>query len=100
MRWGKLIENEGQAHVVMMAEDGITELGATVQIAKVTRPLLSISKITENGTMHVLCTKDDAKLIEVRTGKVLATFRKKNGLYVAMMRVRNPRWQGFARPGR
>jgi hypothetical protein len=33
-------------------------------------------------------------------GNTLATFTKKGGLYTAIMRVRNPRFQPFARPGR
>ncbi len=38
-------------------------------------------------------------IVEKKTGKVLAIFKKKGGLYVGMVKVRNPKWSGFARPG-
>ena len=96
---GKLIANEGEINVIMLppdVEEGI-ELSACVQCAKVTRPLLSISKITESGKLKFVCEKDDAKIID-RSGKILAVFKRKGGLYTTTMRIRNPRFQPFTRP--
>ena len=95
----KLLPNEGQATVCFLAPGGDVEMEACFQIAKVTRPLLSVTKITEKGDLDVLCTRNEARIAEVKTGKVLAIFKKKGGLYVGMVKVRNPKWQGFARPG-
>ena len=96
---GKLIPNEGQANVVMLAPDMDSELACNIQIAKVTRPLLSVTKMTESGKISVLCKKDEALVLDEKS-KVLARFTRKGGLYTAIMRVRNPRFQPFPRPGR
>ena len=41
---GKKLANEGEVNVVMMAPGGIEyELEATIQITKITRPLLSVT---------------------------------------------------------
>jgi hypothetical protein len=61
-------------------------------VTNVTRPLLSVSKITEEGKLKVICNQIKAVIIDL-SGKVLATFPKKNGLYVCMMRVKNPRYK-------
>ena len=59
---------------------------------KVTRPLLSVSKMTETGKLRVMCDQLKAVVIDLQN-KVLATFPKKNGLYVCTMKVRNPRYR-------
>ncbi len=67
---------------------------------KVTRPLLSVTKITEEGKLRVVCDQIKAVIIDLQ-GKVLATFTKKNGLYVCMMKVNNHRFRSrepFPRP--
>ena len=40
------------------------ELVCNVQIAKVTRPLLSVSKMTESGRVTVVCEKDKALVLD------------------------------------
>ena len=71
----------------------------TVQIAKITRPLLSVTKLTESGELKVLCGRDEAVILD-KEGKTIATFPRKNGLYVCVMKYRNPKFkvQDFARP--
>ena len=96
---GKLIPNEGQALINMIAPGGI-ELAMTMQIAKITRPLLSVTKMTEGGEISVLCKKDVALVLDGQN-RTLATFHRKGGLYVCMMKYKNPRHQqpeGFVRP--
>ena len=66
---------------------------ATFQVADVARPLLSVSKICEKGN-DVLCRKDAAYVLDP-SGKVVAKFEKRNGLYVATMAVKNPKYRDF-----
>ena len=85
----------------------VSPLGGTViklcpQVTKVTRPLLSVSKITEEGRLRVVCDQAKAVVVDLG-GKVLATFPKKNGLYACTMEVRNSKCKGrnegpFPRP--
>ena len=62
------------------------------QVTKVTRPLLSVTKITEEGKLRVMCDQVKAVVVDLKNN-VLATFHKKNGLYVCTMRVRNPKYK-------
>ena len=96
---GKLIDNEGQVMLTMLPPGMTTELVCNVQIAKVTRPLLSVSKMTESGKVTVVCDKDKA-IVQDDKQRTVAVFEKKGGLYTAMMRIRNPRFQPFGRPAR
>ena len=96
---GKLIDNEGQVQITMVAPGTNKEMVCNVQIAKVTRPLLSVTKMTESGKVKVLCLKDVAEIQDIK-GNVLASFKKAGGLYTAMMRVRNPKHLPFGRPAR
>jgi len=77
-----------------------TAIRLCTQVTKVTRPLLSVTKITEEGKLRVACDQIKAVIIDLQ-GNVLATFPKKNGLYVCMMKVKNPRFKSrepFPRP--
>ena len=86
------MKNEGQFNVDMISPMEGTEIKLCTQVTKVTRPLLSVTKITEEGKLEVLCRKDKAVVVDLR-GKVLATFPKKNCVYICMMKVRNPRYK-------
>ena len=97
---GKSLRNEGQMEVNMLSPDEGTPIELCTQVTKVTRPLLSVSKMTEDGRLEVVCRKDRALVMD-NQGRTLATFNKKNGLYVCMMKVRNPRFrpkEPFPRP--
>ena len=53
-----------------------------------------------NGDIRVLCKKDEALVFDANA-RVLAVFKKKDALYVANMKVRNPTFKGpFGRPAR
>ena len=87
---GKKLANEGEVHIVMMAPGGIEcELETTVQITKITRPLLSVTQMTKNGDITVVCKRDEAVVLGADQ-QVLAVFNRKGGLCVADMKVRNP----------
>ena len=68
-----------------------------MQAAKVTRPLISVPKLTEGDKLAVICEEKEA-LVKTPQGHIVARFKKKGGLYVCMMRVKNPRWVPFRRP--
>ena len=93
---GHRIINEGQASILMAIPAGegkSSDVKSTLQIANVTRPLLSVSRICAND-MSVLFKKDHALILDAQD-KVVGRFEQKNGLYVATMQVRNPKAQGF-----
>ena len=98
---GKRLANEGEVHVTMIAPGGLEcDLDATVQITKITRPLLSVSQMTKSGKIMVVCKKDEAVILNL-DHEVLAVFKQRGGFYVADMRVRNPRFKPpFGGPAR
>ena len=72
----------------------------TVQIAKISRLLLSVTEMTESGDVTVLCKKDEALILDAK-GKIVAKFPRNGGLYVCLMKYNNPMYkrpEGFARP--
>ena len=96
---GKLIPNEGQVKMTMLASCGGGQdswLESTFQVAQVTRPLLSVSKICERGDLGVLCRENEAFILD-KDHKVVARFERRGGLYVTEMRVPNPAHAGFGR---
>ncbi len=98
---GKLIDNEGEVQLDMIAPaegESLTELTSTFQVAKVTRPLLSVTKVCDRGNFDVLCRREAAYVLDDKQ-KVIAKFPRRGGLYVATVKVRNPRWRGFAGQG-
>ena len=82
---GKLIPNEGETDVFILGNgpDNACELVACMQIAKVTRPLLSVSKITEGNKLKVMCDHEAAYIMNLQ-GEVLARFGRNGGLYTAV----------------
>jgi hypothetical protein len=96
---GSMIDNEGQALLTMMPVDADTPnpVAICMQVAKVTRPLISVPKLTEGDRLKVTCMEKEA-LVLTAGGKLVARFKKRGGLYVCMMRIKNPRWVPFARP--
>ena len=55
-------------------------------------------QVTRRGNISVLCKRDEPLVLDDHN-QTLAVFKKKGGLYVANMRVRNPRFEGpFGRP--
>ena len=96
---GSLIDNEGQALLALVPPDDDTKhpVSIKMQVAKVTRPLISVPKLTEGDKLNVVCKEKEA-LVKTPQGQIVARFKKKGGLYVCMMRVKNPRWVPFRRP--
>ena len=70
------MKNEGQITVEMISPIEGTAIKLCTQVTKVTRPLMSVSKITEEGRLRVMCDQVKAVVIDLQ-GKVLATYPKK-----------------------
>ena len=78
-------------------QDTTTAIAVNMQVAKVTRPLISVPKLTQGDKLQVVCKEHEA-LVKTAGGQLAARFRKKGGLYVCLMRIKNPRWKPFHRP--
>ena len=101
---GSKVKNEGQVRLRMGTTDGSNqELNSIFQVAEITRPLMSVSRICDQG-LDCLFTHNGAKVL-TPSGEVVATFERDGGLYTAKMRLRAPKPSaidpaGFARPER
>ena len=78
--------------VEMLAPKELIPIKLCPQVTKVTRPLLSVTKITEEGKLRVMCDQHKAVVVDLQ-GRTMATFPKKGGLYVCLMRLKNPRYK-------
>ena len=98
---GHRMKNQGQMRLALRADNGKRgkDIRVTVQAAKVTRPLLSVSKICDNGMKVTF--DDKLAIIYDREGREVCRFVRSKGLYIAKMKIRNPafkRKQPFTRP--
>ena len=100
---GHRMANRGQMKLNMRADNGKKgrDVRTTFQVARVTRPLMSVSKICDAG-MSMRFTSTMA-VIEYAKGKEVCRFLRKGGLYIASMKLRNPSYKPpavpFARQG-
>ena len=100
---GHRMANRGQMKLSMRADNGRKgrDVKTTFQVARVTRPLMSVSKICDAG-MSMRFTSTMA-VIEDDKGKEVCRFLRKGGLYVASMKLKNPNYKPppapFARQG-
>ena len=78
---GNRIANLGQARVGVRDANTKATFGSVLQIAEVSRPLYSVSKICDSGA-SVTFTKHDAT-VKDKDGRLLAKFVREGGLYVA-----------------
>jgi len=96
---GEPLKHYGRAVVRMQQEDG-QHISQEVQVMEVTRPLHSISMVCDNN-FDVVFTKTEGLVIPAglldevlavvrKKAQVRATYKRKGGLYVAKMRVKNP----------
>ena len=105
---GSKVKNKGQVRLQMKTTDGKAQsLNSIFQVAEITRPLMSVSRICDQG-LECLFTKEGAKIL-TQKGEVVAAFEREGGLYTATMRLKAPRpsdepsgapgnSSGFARP--
>ena len=89
---GNRIPNQGQMTLELQGPRGNGEfqnLQSVFQVANVTRPLMSVGKMCDQGH-SVLFTKT-AGIVKDSTGKTLCTFDRRGGLYTCKMRLKNPK---------
>ena len=94
---GQRVPNEGQVRLRMEASTGegsVNPVQSIFQVAEVSRPLMSVSKICDQG-YSCLFTKDSAQILDANQRKV-CEFGRSNGLYVANMKLKSP--EPFQRP--
>ena len=76
-------------------DEEVLNVQSTFQVAEVSRPLMSVSKICDQG-YSCLFTKEGAKVLDTE-GKTVCKFARSEGLYVSSMRLRPPEpFQGQA----
>ena len=96
---GQGIANEGEVDLALVAEIGpnaTRNIRSTFQVAAVTRPLWSVSCILDTcpENSEAVFRRHEA-VIKDGSGKVIAKFPRKGGLYVGTLMLRNPRHPGF-----
>ena len=90
---GQKVPNEGQLLLNLEKDGGgDRKLQSTFQIAEVTRPLMSVSRVCDQG---LTCTFSNSHaLVLDKNGKTVVKFERRSGLYIARMRQKPP--EGFA----
>ena len=84
---GGTIPNLGESQLNL--SDGGKDLQSIFQIASVTRPLMSVGKICDNG--HRITFDALMAVVHAADGSELCRFeRQSGGLYVAKLKLRNP----------
>ena len=87
---GSKVPNEGQVDLNLQANvDGQpTLLQSCFQVAEITRPLMSVSRICDQG-LSCLFTDTEARICD-KDGKTVCTFERRGGLYVTTMKLKRP----------
>ena len=88
---GARVPNEGQMRASMEAEAQSGDrprIQSTFQVAEISRPLMSVSKICDQG-YGCLFTKEGAQVLD-QEGKEICKFGRSEGLYVSTMKLKPP----------
>jgi hypothetical protein len=95
---GGRLDNMGQRRLNMQPlENDAQQISSVFQIAKVTRPLMSVGKICDNG-MRVTFDEKKAVVSDSNGAEICVFERKPGGLYIAKFRLKAPS-PGFTRQG-
>ena len=94
---GQRVKNEGEVLLNMTSEVGgkARNFQSCFQVANVTRPLMSVSKVCDQG-LRCIFEDERATIVDKKTGKEIATFERRGGLYIAKMKLKAP--AGFTLP--
>jgi hypothetical protein len=83
---GQKVPNEGE--VALNMECGGVPLRSVFQVAEVTRPLMSVGRVCDQG---MKCLFDDkSALVLAPDGTEVCRFERQGGLYVAKLMLKNP----------
>ena len=95
---GATIANKGQMTLSLTTEDG-QSINSTFQVCETNKPLWSVGKICDSGC-KVIFGPTKAEVVKNTTGKTVCTFHRKNGLYIATLKLSKPKpTSSFARQG-
>jgi hypothetical protein len=72
---------------VLECRDDMGASCASFAVTEVTRPLQSVSRMCDQG-LEVLFTKTEAKVRDPKTGKFVARFPRRGGLYTRTVKLR------------
>jgi hypothetical protein len=87
---GQRVPNEGQINLnLQTGESNGNTMSSTFQVAKVSRPLMSVGRLCDAG-MDVLFKKDRAEVLSADGAVILSFERQPGGLYVAKLRLKRP----------
>ena len=98
---GAQIPNKGEAspQCEVDGEQGqVHELIFSFQVAKVSKPLRSVSMIADAG-FDILFAKTHASVKDPKGGRVICTYQRSGDLYVGEMRLKNILHPSFRRQG-
>ena len=95
---GQRVTNDGQAILSLQRDGAIDTVSSTFQIAKVTRPLMSVGRLCDAG-LDVIFKKDRADVIGAGGAVVLSFERSEGGLYIAKLKLKRPPSTPFGRQG-
>ena len=90
---GERVPNEGQMILNLETDDGAAAT-ATFQVADLTRPLMSVSQICEQGYRCIF--EDSCARVVNKDDQTICKFEKEGQLYVAKMKLKAP--DRFPRP--
>ncbi len=99
---GHRIKNQGEMLLQMEApgENGKdSPVDAMFQVADVCRPLFSVSRICDRGSNTMTFDKEKA-VVRNPQGKTICIFKRRGNLYIAQMKVRNPKHSSFGGQGK
>jgi len=82
---GQRIANRGQVQARVVHEKLGTSFGSTFQVAEVSRPLYSVSKMCDTGATVTINAKE---ALVHKGGRLLARFERQGGLYLADFAVK------------
>merc|ERR1739841_245615 len=86
---GGTIPNLGQSQLNLSDESIDRDIQSVFQIAAVTRPLMSVGRICDEG--HSITFNAIMAVVHNKEGEELCKFHRKDcGLYVARMKLRSP----------
>ena len=92
---GGEIPNMGQKQLNLSDPSAESDLCSVFQIAAVTRPLMSVGRICDEG--HEITFNNVCAIVKSKDGDEICRFHREatGGLYVAKLRLRSP--TGFVR---
>jgi len=82
---GQAMQTFGEC--TLECEDGSGKSIASFAVTEVSRPLQSVSRICDQD-YEVLFTKTEAKIRDPRTGRFVATYPRRGGLYTRTVKIR------------